>query len=250
MLIELDTFINYCERNGVPDRTITKINIKTHNYIKQCKKQKMPKHVSMTKMFLRKLELIAVPFDKDIGFCVMPRTAYEHKLQPILNLEQFGKHTDSKENSKNHIIKEEELITEKLKQLKKENKISEGIFNKMKPLGSQPQWSYGLAKVHKKDCPMRPVVSMQGSPYHNIVKTVATWLTYIPECNINYNTKMVSDDLKNCNLDDNEQIISFEIVPLYTKVPVREAIECCTNIFSGTKELKVLTKIPLKYYLD
>ena len=76
VLVELDSFLNYCEKNAIPDSTITEINIKTLNYINKCKKQKVPNHIKLTREFLKKNELIAVPFDKGIGFCVMPVSSY------------------------------------------------------------------------------------------------------------------------------------------------------------------------------
>ena len=51
ILVELDSFLNFCDKNGVPDKTKTEINIKTLNYIKVCKKQKVPKHISLTQVF-------------------------------------------------------------------------------------------------------------------------------------------------------------------------------------------------------
>ena len=36
---------------------------------------------------------------------------------------------------------------------------------------------YGLAKVHKKNIPMRPVLSMPGSAYHGVAQDVSNWLS-------------------------------------------------------------------------
>ena len=123
--------------------------------------------------FQKRIKLIAMPFDKGIGFYVMPVTSYQNKLMPILNLDQFEKVEKTRINAKNPIMKEEEKVIETLKQLRKDNKISENLFNKLKPIGSQPPRLYGLAKVHKNNTPLRPVVSMPGSPYHNVTKQVA-----------------------------------------------------------------------------
>ena len=195
-----------------------------------CKKQKVPRHINLTKSFLKKHDLVAVPFDKGIGFCLMPRNSYEKKLEPILNLSQFEKIVNTRKNAKNPIIKEEERIVEVLKKLKSENKISENLYNSLKPVGSQPPRIYGLAKIHKEGCPMRPVVSMPGSPYHKIAQQVAKWLSVVPECKINCNTQDICNDLKNYKLDDNELLVSFDIVSLYTNVPVKEAINVCTDL--------------------
>ena len=246
VLVELDRFLNYCDKNFIPDNTVTEINIKTLNYIKQCKKQKVPKHIKMTKDFLKKNKLLAVPFDKGIGFCVMPISSYNGKLQPILNLPQFEKFVNNRKNAKNPIVKEEERIVESLKQLRNENKISEQLFNKLKPVGSQPPRLYGLAKVHKTDCPLRPVVAMPGSPYDNISKQIADWLSLVPECRINCSTKDISNDLKNHKLKDNEILVSFDVVSLYTNVPVNEAIDTCADLLFDRITMKSVDKDTFK----
>ena len=40
----------------------------------------------------------------------------------------------------------------------------------------------------------------------------------------------MSDDLKNHVVDDDECLVSFDIVSLYTNVPVREAIDVCADL--------------------
>ena len=147
-----------------------------------------------------------------------------------MDLPQFQKYENKRKNAKNPIVKEEERITDILKKLRKENKISENLYDVMKPVGSQPPRLYGLAKVHKDDCPVRPVVSMPGSPYHRVAQQVAFWLSHVPECKINSNTKDIRDSLKDINLDESECLVSFDIVSLYTNVPVREAIEVCADL--------------------
>ena len=169
----------------------------------------------------------------------MPRLVYENKLSPILNLKQFQKEEVKRKNAKNPIVKEEERIFEILKQLKSENKISEELYNSLRPVGSQPPRLYGLAKVHKTGCPMRPVVSMPGSPYEKIAKQVAKWLALVPECNINSSTKEMCDDLGNHRLVNNECLVSFDIVSLYTNVPVLEAIDVCSDLLFKDRFLDI-----------
>jgi hypothetical protein len=60
-------------------------------YIKTCTKQKTPRNLLMTKKYLSANNLVAVPFDKGIGFCVMKAENYNDKLNTILSLDQFKK---------------------------------------------------------------------------------------------------------------------------------------------------------------
>ena len=108
------------------------------------------------------------------------------------------------------------------------------MLKKLLPSGSQPPRLYGLAKVHKRDIPLRPVLSMPGSPYHTIATQIADWLSVVDECKINSSTEKISNKLQDIKINEDEQIISFDIVALYTNVPVLEAIDDCTNLlYSG-----------------
>ena len=241
VLVELDGFLNYCNEHHLPDRTLTDINIKTLNYIKSCKKQKTPRHITLTKQFLSKNNLLAVPFDKGIGYCLMPKQTYEQKLNPILNLPQFEKYRDKRKNAKSPVWKEEERVMEVLNRLKRDGKISDELFNDIKPVGSQPPRLYGLAKVHKPDTPLRPIVSMPGAAYHKIAKKVASWLSVVPECRINTSTQKVSRMIQT-DIGNDELLISFDVTSLYTNVPVIDSIEYCADLLFKTVNMQFIDK--------
>ena len=78
---------------------------------------------------------------------------------------------------------------------------------------------YGLAKVHKPVIPTRPVLSMPGSSYYNIGVQVAEWLSNVPACQINSSTKQIADALKDIHLEEDEELVSFDVSSLYTNVP-------------------------------
>ncbi|XP_066932617.1 voltage-dependent calcium channel subunit alpha-2/delta-3-like [Clytia hemisphaerica] len=104
------------------------------------------------------------------------------------------------------------------------------IYDRLKPIGSQPPRLYGLAKIHKDDVPLRPVLSMPGSSYYKIAKKVTDWLSVVSECNINTSTKEVSESLDEIELDEDAEIVSFHVVSLYTNVPVDDAIQVCSDL--------------------
>ena len=117
---------------------------------------------------------------------------------------------------------------------------------KLKPVGSQPPRLYGLAKIHKPNVPVRPVLSMPGSSYHKIAVQVAEWLSVVKDCNINSSTKSISDSLRNIKLCEDEVLISFDVSSLYTNVPVYEAIDECTNLlYSGRYKKPPIDKATL-----
>ena len=76
---------------------------------------------------------------------------------------------------------------------------------------------------------------MPGSPYFNIAKQMADWLNIVPECKINSSTKEIADQLADIVLEDDKELVSFDVVSLYTNVPVNEAIVVCANLlYDGT----------------
>ena len=58
------------------------------------------------------------------------------------------------------MIKEEERINIDLKKLCQEGRFDDDLRKKLKSTGAKPARIYGLAKVHKEDVPLRPIVSM------------------------------------------------------------------------------------------
>ena len=100
----------------------------------------------------------------------------------------------------------------------------------------------GLAKVHKTDTPLRPIVSMPGSAYYKVAKKVADWLSLVPECRINTSTEKVSAKIKNISLSEEEQLISFDVTSLYTNVPVRESILHCADLLFKHVQMKSIDK--------
>ena len=70
---------------------------------------------------------------------------------------------------------------------------------------------------------------MPGSVYHPIANLVTEWLNVVEECQINTSSKKIADSLKSVKLEEDEEIISFDVVSLYTNVPVQEAIDTCAG---------------------
>ena len=238
VLAELDELMRYCKGKDMSDEFITDINVKTLAYIKKCKKQKPSRNILLTKRYLKENDLLAVPFDKGIGICLMSKETYETKLKAITDLPQFEKVLPKRKNVKNQVLKEEEIVTTTLKKLLDENKINQQLFEKLKPTGSQAPRIYGLAKVHKTDIPLRPVLSMPGSAYHKIANQVAKWLKVVEECNINTSTKLIAGSLENVHLEGDDEMVSFDVVSLYTNVPVKEAISDCTELLFSSRYKK------------
>ena len=168
----------------------------------------------------------------------MKSDTYHQKLDIILDLPQFEKVVKGRKNAKHPVLKEEERVVSILKTLKDDGHIDDILYHKLKPRGRQPARLYGLAKVHKTTTPLRPVLSMPGSSYHKIGLQVAEWLSVVPECQINSSSKTISDMLKNVELEEDTEMVSFDVSSLYTNVPVMEAIDTCTDLLYNSDHNK------------
>ena len=99
----------------------------------------------MTQKYLKNHDLLAVPFDKGVGICLMKTKDYKQKMDSLISLPQFKKFDYEQDEDKHPILKEEERIQRILYKLKKQGSISENIYKKLRPCGSQPPRLYGLA---------------------------------------------------------------------------------------------------------
>ena len=121
-----------------------------------------------------------------------------------------------------------------LQNLHEQGKIDNQTLKNLKSIGGQFPRLYGLAKVHKNNIPARPVFSMPGSPYHKVVQKVTKSLSVVSESKINRSTQKTVDSLKRMILESEEVITSFDVMSLYTNVPVKEAIqEAADRLYSG-----------------
>ena len=88
----------------------------------------------------------------------------------------------------------------------------------MRSKGGQPARLYGLAKVHKAETPLRPVLSVPGSSYENLKEMLAKFFDNIDGANIETNTKEARKPVEKIALDPDETIISLDAKSLYTNV--------------------------------
>ena len=87
----MDSLLYSCKRDGITSEVMNSINVATFNYVKVCSKQKTPRYLSMTKKYLKDKDLLAIPFDKGIGICLMKKETYEAKMSDLLELDYIKK---------------------------------------------------------------------------------------------------------------------------------------------------------------
>ena len=106
----------------------------------------------------------------------MKKVEYVRKMLDILNDPSKFKRLGNCSECDNTGSLERSMQTLLLR-LHKAGEISESTYKKIRPVGSTRPRMYGVAKVHKEDVPLRPILAMIGSPQH----ATAKWLAQVLE---------------------------------------------------------------------
>ncbi|CAF1678812.1 unnamed protein product, partial [Adineta ricciae] len=182
--------------------------------------------------------------DKGRGVVVLDRHDYVKKLEDILSDTSKFKLLD-----KDPTISRENKLTNLLREMRKEEYLTQGEYRYIKPVGSVPARLYGLPKVHKANVPLRPIVScIQSYNYRigkflaNIIKSIRT-NTY----SLKNNAEFLKFLVENKTLANNNKMISFDIESLFTNIPVEETIDiACEKLYYTKPELRPY--IPENYF--
>ena len=172
--------------------------------------------------------------DKGRGVVILNRCDYVEKAESFLAGEEFEKLDLDPTKSFESYVQGNLLRMNK--------KFGEKDYIKLYPSSSRPGLYFGLAKVHKLkddtrnlvDFPPRPVVSDIGTATYEISKYLAKLLQPLAKSEHTIESrKDFVTNLKGKRIPTDFELVSFDVVSLFTKVPLDFTID-----FSGTKYLE------------
>ena len=114
---------------------------------------------------------------------------------------------------------------------KREGMIGEKLYRHLHSSDGLPPRFYGLPKIHKNGNPLRPIVSFISSPTYNLSKYVAKILKPLTG-NSAYTVKNSTEfcaSIADINLQDDDELVSFDVVSLFTSIPVDVAVNVAYN---------------------
>ena len=89
---------------------------------------------------------------------------------------------------------------------------------------------YGLVKVLKGNNPVRPVVSMIGTPEYQLAKFLDEIIkSCIPQTYMLKSNKQFLDRINNFQFDTNQKLVSFNVSSLFINVSLEETIQLITK---------------------
>ena len=135
-LADKDIFLSDLKNRKIPGEAFCEIEVATKAYAIRVKQTPSDKGVEKARKYLKSIKLVAVPYDKGVGFCIMMKDAYVNKLSETLDLNQFS---EIKGTSDAIILKIDRDINKELLALRKKDEISDNLYTMMRSTdGSLP----------------------------------------------------------------------------------------------------------------
>ena len=135
----------------------------------------------------------------------------------------------------------------KLLDLKKTDAIDMQRYNRLRCRVPQPpKLYYRLPKLHKRNIPMRPIVSFCGSPTYQLSKYLTTVLKPLTDESRHklQPTENFIEAIKTVQVPDDYILVSFDVKSLFTSILLQLALDCTeTTTNNSTIELPLPTDV-------
>ena len=176
--------------------------------------------------------------DKGNGIVILNSKDYFDKLDDIIHDSTKFEKVPAPSTMSDPIIRNEKKIRDYLRNNVKD-KISKEEYDKLNPSGSQPGKLYGLCKAHKTGMPLRPVVSMIGTAEYKLSKFLDDMIKpHIPSRSMLTSTSNFLERLKTFVFHPKDILVSFDVVSLFTNVPLAETIDIIADHIYQKPETK------------
>ncbi|KAG8236082.1 hypothetical protein J437_LFUL015426 [Ladona fulva] len=106
------------------------------------------------------------------------------------------------------------------------NLFSQGEITKLTYMNLMPPRLYDLPKIHKKDHPIRPVVSGIGALTHKLASKLTLLISSLLKVKPTHTIKNSMDlvqKIKNFKVPHSTKLVSFDVIDLFTSIPPEEA---------------------------
>ena len=134
-LADVDIFLSQLKNQKTSGEILCEFEAAAKAYAKNVRQMPRDKAIAKTWKYLKDNGMLAVPFDKGVGFCIMTKQTYESKLESLLQSAQFVKKDATTDEV---ILKIEKELNKELLAMNKRDEISDQFYSKMKSTGGNP----------------------------------------------------------------------------------------------------------------
>lgn len=205
-------FIKHSVRNEV--MPILKATKRNNNY------QRNEEHNTLKS--IKEKDVFFLKADKGNALVILDKSDYKHRMEQTIQSSEF------QQLKRNPLPKMIKAATNAIKEIYETFKVPRWRLSVSNPRVPR---LYGLPKIHKEGNKMRPIVTNINAPTYNIAKWLVETFNKFPQppgFQVKNNIQFV-ENIKNLRIEEDELLISFDVVSLYPNVPISTALEAIKN---------------------
>ncbi|XP_072025128.1 uncharacterized protein [Amphiura filiformis] len=191
--------------------------------------------------------ILVLPADKGRATVVLNKETYVEKASELLSDSNTYKtlKRDPTPTYRNQLV-------QVLQSLRDSGAIDVPTYRRLYPTSSDVPKFYGLPKIHKAACPLRPIVSSCGSLTYNSAKFVADLLAPLVGKSDRHlkNSANLVDKLSGVIVGEDECLVSYDVTALFTSVPVVESVNIIHDLLTSDTTLFARTKLTPQQITD
>ncbi|KAG8224978.1 hypothetical protein J437_LFUL003356, partial [Ladona fulva] len=168
-------------------------------------------------------DILALPADKGNATVIIRSEDYHKKILDILTDPSYA---ELKKDPTDSILRKTSALIRK-------SSIPTELHKTLLPQAPVPPRLYGLPKIHKQDIPLRPIISGIDSPTYHLARYLSKLLApHIGKSPHHVkNSKDFIEKIRQYRLSPNDLLVSFDVISLFTRVPVDDTIQLLTPWF-------------------
>ena len=168
--------------------------------------------------------------------------SYEHKMKKVLDDMKAKPVVRANEDwdVTEKVSREGRAI---IQEMVDNGEITQAYGKHLKPNDCRAPRVTGYPKIHKKDVPLRGVVSFIGSPYQNVAKALVPILRSLQGRSGHYikNSQELKEKVKEWTIKRDEILVSYDVEKLYPSIPIKKAVELIECLLKCKPNLQEVT---------